>query len=497
MIISKINPKIDENYLTITKENLYFDRKSAKYDLRDLANEIASFANASGGVVAVGITDKGKIEGFNVVGIDKLNDCQKVVVNYLKTSPVYKTELIDVKNEKGEDDNIILFHIEPSINTLIRNNKDEVYLRLGDSSKKLTADQVRSLEYETKERDFETEIILDSSIEDVDIEILREYKNRIGATKLSDEEVLKARNFMRERDGKLYLTNAGMLLFGKNVYGHFPNARVRVIKFDGTEMMTGEKLNIIKEKTFETNLIRQIREAETFIESQLKDFIYLHQNGLFTPEPEYPHFAWFEGLINAVAHRSYANRGEHITFKIFDDRIEIYNPGGLGGTLTVDTMKTERYSRNPLISRTLTIFELVRELNEGVGRMYQVMKEANLKEPKYIDKEGRSLLLILENNIVEREKIRGVEKGITQNNTVSSIKDIENINKVWDKLTDREKIILQEIFNRKEVTSVDVAKIISKSKITAVRTLNKLIEKDLIEWTGNNMSDRTGKYKLK
>ena len=497
MIISKINPKIDENYLTNTKENLYFDRKSAKYDLRDLANEIASFANASGGIVAVGITDKGKIEGFNVVGIDKLNDCQKVVVNYLKTSPVYKTELLNVKNEKGEDDTIILFHIDPSVSTLIRNNKDEVYLRLGDSSKKLDAEQIRSMEYETRERDFETEIILDTSIDDVDIEILREYKERIGASNLSDVELLKARKFMTERDGKHYLTNAGMLLFGKNLFGFFPSARVRVIKFDGTEMRTGEHLNIVKERTFDGNLIRQIREAENFIESQLKDFIYLHKNGLFTPEPEYPHFAWYEGLVNAVTHRSYANRGEHITFKIFDDRIEIYNPGGLGGTLTVASMKTERYSRNPIISRTLTDFEIVRELNEGVGRMYEVMEEAKLKEPKYVDKEGRSLLLTLENNIKEREKMRSAGKNNIQNNDVSSIKDIENINKIWDKLTDREKIILQEIFNKKEVTSVDVAKVISKSKITAVRTLNKLIEKDLIEWTGNNMSDRTGKYKLK
>ena len=336
------------------------------------------------------------------------------------------------------------------------------------------------MEYETRERDFETEIILDTSIDDVDIEILKEYKERIGASNLSDVELLKARKFMTERDGKQYLTNACMSLFGKNLFGFFPSARVRVIKFDGTKMRTGEQLNIVKERTFDGNLIRQIREAENFIESQLKDFIYLHKNGLFTPEPEYPHFAWYEGLVNAVTHRSYANRGEHITFKIFDDRIEICNPGGLGGTLTVDSMKTERYSRNPIISRTLTDFEIVRELNEGVGRMYEVMEEAKLKEPKYIDKEGRSLLLILENNIKEREKQRKKDK---------------NIN-IEQELSETAKLILQAVNSKGEITSKEVANIIGKSQKTAVRELKKLIDKNLIIWTGKWEKDKDGKYKL-
>ena len=75
-------------YITNTPENLYFDRKRAKISMQDLANEIASFANANGGVVAVGVTDNGVIEGFNIYGINKLNECQKVVTNYLNPAPI-------------------------------------------------------------------------------------------------------------------------------------------------------------------------------------------------------------------------------------------------------------------------------------------------------------------------------------------------------------------------------------------------------------------------
>ncbi len=93
-------------------------------------------------------------------------------------SPVYESEILIVENYKNEEDNIILFHIEAAMNFIVRNNKDEVYCRQGDSSMKLTFDQIRSLGYDRKERDFETEILLDSSLDDIDLEIIEIYKEK-------------------------------------------------------------------------------------------------------------------------------------------------------------------------------------------------------------------------------------------------------------------------------------------------------------------------------
>lgn len=234
MNISKINSSLTIDYLTKNPENLYLDRKRAKVSLQDLANEVASFANANGGVIAVGITDDGLIEGFNQYGSQKLNDCQKVISGFLNPAPIYECELINIKNYKVENDNILLFHIEPAMNYIVRNNKDEVYCRQGDSSIKLTSDQIRSLEYDRKERDFEAEVLIDSSIEDIDLDMVEFYKKKIG-TNLPVEQVLKARGFLREKQGKLHLTKAGMLLFGKNPSVYLPSARVRVLKFEGTD----------------------------------------------------------------------------------------------------------------------------------------------------------------------------------------------------------------------------------------------------------------------
>lgn len=80
---------------------------------------------------------------------------------------------------------------------IVRNNRDEVYCRQGDSSIKLNADQIRSLEYEKRERNFETEVLMDSSIIDIDVDMVEIYKKKLG-TDLTYEEVLKARGFLKE-----------------------------------------------------------------------------------------------------------------------------------------------------------------------------------------------------------------------------------------------------------------------------------------------------------
>src|SRR5699024_4552919 len=142
-----------------------------------------------------------------------LNNIQKVVNNFLKPSPVYKTEIIKIKNTKCEEDHLILFHVSPANDFVVHNNKDEVYLRQGGSTIKLTHDQIRSLEYERHERNFETIVLPSTSIDDVDKEVMEIYKEKIYATNLSNEQVLKARGFLVNYNGMYSLTNAGMLLF--------------------------------------------------------------------------------------------------------------------------------------------------------------------------------------------------------------------------------------------------------------------------------------------
>ena len=308
------------------------------------------------------------------------------------------------------------------------------------------------------------------------------YKEKIG-TKLSADQVLKARGFLREKQGEWHLTKAGMLLFGKNPSVYLPSARVRVLKFEGIVFQVGTEMNIIKDRTFDSCLYKTIEQARKFIKSQLREFTHLNQNGVFETVPEYPEFAWYEGLVNAVTHRDYSNSGEHITIKLYDDRMEICSPGRLGGFVTLDTMKTKRYSRNPQIARVLNELGIVRELNEGVKRIYSEMHRFFLNDPIYSEPDRNSVLLVLDNNIVMRSKRK--EESMLKDNSIQ-----DN----WKNLNYLERKVLSIIYDKGEISSGETAKVIQRSKPTAVKLLNKLIDLKLIEWTGTSKSDTQGKY---
>ena len=293
---SKINSILTIEYMCNEKENQFFDRKSAKKDIKELANHIAGFANASGGTLVIGISDDGKLEGFEECP-EKYNKFLKITSgDYLKTMPKFENETINIINYKGNKDKILLIHISPSINTLIRNVKDEVYLRQGDSTNKLSSEQVKIIELDRHEISFEEQLNTRSSVNDIDLDMVEIYKNAINADEQDLLDILRARRFLIKDDitKKESLTNAGTLLFAKDPSLFFPTARVRVIKFEGKEMQTGADLNIVKDKTFAMPLYKQIKESQKFVDTQLREFTHLGTDGEFVTVPEYPKFAWEE-----------------------------------------------------------------------------------------------------------------------------------------------------------------------------------------------------------
>lgn len=486
MKISRIDENITLDYLINHPEDSNFDRKSARKDYKSLANTIASLANANGGIVAVGIEDNGEITGFHNIGEDKFKGFQKILSNsYFKSIPKCIVEIIKLKNSKNIDDKIILFHVEPSTNKVIRNSKDEVYLRQSDSSNRLDSEQIKILEYERNEMSFEDEIVQRATIDDIDEEVVKMYKENLNSN-LNNHDLLKARKFIVNDNGKEYLTNAAVLLFTKDPSIFLPSARVRILKIEGTEMQTGTEMNVIKDVTYSLPLYKTITKAAEFIKTQLRDFNHLGPDGKFVSIPEYPEFAWTEGLVNAVTHRDYSIIGQHINVILYDDRLEIISPGKLPGLITLDTMKTERYSRNPQISRVLFELKLVKELNEGVKRIYKEMKEYFLDEPEYSEPNGRSVKLVLRNNVLMRSKRK----------TETLLKN-DSLNDKWEGLNELEKQIIQAIHDRGKMTTSELAELILRDRKTVQRKLKKLQDLELITWIGTSVKDPKKVYVIK
>lgn len=466
-------------YLSNEKEGQYLDRKSARIKPSDIARHIVAFANANGGVLAIGIEDNGEITGFNNKDSKSINDFLNVPFSSCKGRLKVEHEIRKVTIDSKQDSILLLF-IEPSEDAVIKTSDDKVYLRVGDKSKLLNHEQVTQLEYDKGERIFEDIIVEDSSKDDVDLQLLQQYKEKLG-TSLSYEEILDARGLLK----KGHLTNAGILLFAKHPTKFLPNARLRLLKFDGTRFETGQRLNIIKEINYEDAIPKIIQQVKNAITLQLREFQYLDENGVFKVIPEYPEFAWFEGIVNSLTHRNYSIMGDHIRVSLYDDRLEILSPGKLPNIVTLDNMLNTRYSRNPRIARVLGEFGWVKELNEGVKRIYDEMQMYFLKSPTYSEPNGNSVLLVLENSITSRQ--------LRTDDKISSMFD----QKILGQLNEFETTIIQFLTNNKSITIKTAKSILHKGDTFSRKQLKHLEELDIIEWHGSNKSDPTQYYTLK
>lgn len=409
-IRSKYQPFLTLDYIVNEPENKLFDRKSSKVKASDIAPIISAFANADGGTIVIGVADKTrKIEGVNGIDSDAINNLIAAPKDVCVPMPQYKEEFLQVINDKGEQDQLLLLHIEASSEQIIRTTSGATYLRVADRTKELRGDDLRNLEYSKSVRHFEDECHPDATVSDLDTILLDKYREKLHADDLSYEQLLEARGFIRLQGGIKKLTNAAVLLFAKNIVQFYPNCRIRFVRYDGTKLRTGVDINIIRDYNIELPILKIIEAAKVFIGSQLREFTALEPvTGKFMVVPEYPEFAWLEGIVNAVTHREYAMSGRYILVSMYDDRLEIESPGKLPSIVTVDNIKETRYSRNPRIARLLTEFGWVRELNEGVKRIYADMEKFFLDDPIYSEPE-QSVRLVLKNNIVMRNLHQKIE----------------------------------------------------------------------------------------
>ena len=462
-VYSKINPMLTIKYLTTEHENKYFDRKSAKIKPSDISDLISAFANAEGGTIVIGISDKKKtLEGIDSFGEDKINSFINAPKDCCKPMPGVQEEFLDIINENGKKDRLLLLHIHASVDQIIRTTNDSTFLRIGDKTRELKGVDLRNLEYSKSTRHYEDECNTDAEIDDLDEKLIADYKHRIGADDLSTYQVLKARGFIRKVNGVERLTNAAVLLFASTVTQFYSNCRIRFIRYDGTSAQVGTRMNIIKDVNIEEPLPRIIEKAKQFLSIQLREFTALDpKTGLFKTQAEYPEFAWLEGIVNAVVHREYAMTGNYIRVTMYDDRLEILSPGKLPNLVTVNNIQETRFSRNPQIARVLTEFGLVRELNEGVKRIYADMKEHNLDAPVYTEND-QAVTLILKNNIEQRhikEKISaksGVESGVDFG--------ADSIEKILNEIRKNEKISIAKIAENINVPKRTVERQIKKLK---------------------------------
>ncbi|MCM1057973.1 MAG: putative DNA binding domain-containing protein [Firmicutes bacterium] len=364
------------------EERQVFDRKSIMIAPKALAIAVVAFANADGGKIVIGISDKDqRIEGTDYE-TGRLNELLRVPFDFCEPTVRVDVEKVPCVDYKGRENHVIVMHIEPGPQ-VYANQADEVYLRVGDKSKLLKFEERLQLTFDKGERYFEDKLVPDAVLDDLDMELVREYTEKIGYGKTPVEFLKQNRGFVIEKGGKERVSTAAVLLFGKDPQKFFPRARVRFIKYDGTEEKFGTEMNVIKDVIFKGTILKIIKESIAYLDTQIKEKTYLGSKGIFVTEEEYPKFVRQEIIVNAVTHRAYSITGTDIQIKMFDNRIVVESPGKLPGMVRADNIRFTHFSRNPKIAEFLKAYDYVKEYGEGVDRMCRELEAVGQKHPEY------------------------------------------------------------------------------------------------------------------
>lgn len=479
--ISKINTIITLEYIQQQKENQYFERKGlGEKDIKPtkIAEELIGMLNADGGVLVFGVTDNGIIEDLKILN-DKLNAYRKLVFDFIHPACNIMLEEIEI-----EDKLIFIFHVEQELERIFcRKDNEQVYLRVHDENRKLDRDRIKKLEYDKSIRRFEEEIVNDFDINDLDNHLLLKYKERLNYK--GDGLDLMVKRYLAVKKENVYLfKNAAILLFANDPEKYISSASVRYVRYDGEEAKTGIDLNIIKDERLEYNVPKLIDELKKFLRASFKDYYFLDiESGKFKKVPEYPEEAWLEGVVNALCHRSYNVSGNCIYIKHFNDRLEISNSGPLPAQVTVENIRTERFSRNPRIARVLEDLGYVRQLNEGVSRIYESMEKSMLTVPEYQEKNGMVYLIL-------RNKISSHSKTIID----SVMNKIEN---KWNEYNETQKKIFEFLFNQHQATLSQLSEYTQINDNTLRTYLNKFVTDGLIVKISEKKRDINAIYVFK
>jgi len=374
------------------EEGQFFERKSAFHrsdkqwrqrkaaDIAlDIVETLSAMANADGGEVVIGIENDGEIRGVPHPP-DKLTLLCNAPASQNYVHPPLRARCQEVTAANG----MVFLHFEVDWSPEVHQLANGRYLmRVGDSNMPFPADQIEAIKAGKRRRVIEARLLPEATVGDLDQSLLAELRERVGL-ELSNEDLLLRYRLAEPRYGRLVLSLAALLLFGKDPGHWHPRCGIDFVKYEGTERLFGAELNVIRRERLEAPLVNLIEMAHKTIQPHIRERQRL-VDLFFEEQLEYPPFAWQEAVVNAVAHRDYGYEGLGIEIWMFDDRIEIRSPGRLVEPVTLERLRMrERIhaSRNPRIVRVLTEWGYMREQGEGIPRMFEVMEREGLYPPE-------------------------------------------------------------------------------------------------------------------
>jgi hypothetical protein len=387
-------------------ESKVLEFKESVDPIQKILATIVAFSNTSGGKIVLGIEDKTKI----IKGIDNIQQAEEKLASSIYDS-IEPQVVPNIETISFQGKDLLLIEVFPgNSRPYYLKSKGEVastYVRVGSTNRIADSFMIESLRRTKNPKLFDELEAPGSSIKDIDLDLINET--------FSPERKIATKNLMtlgiladREHDSeKQYpATYGGVLLFSRNKDRFLPDAWIQAGSFQGET-----RTHIIDSQEIQAPFVRALPEAMMFIRKHLN--VSIRINDLQHKEEwSLPQVAVRESLVNALLHCDYSLGGSPIRIALYNDRLEIENPGLLPFGMTFDNFYSGVSKiRNRVIARVFLELKLIERWGSGVHRIIEACEAAGLQKPTF-EEIGTSFRVTLFKKKIHEEKLSSTEQKI-------------------------------------------------------------------------------------
>lgn len=326
----------------------------------NLGREICAFANATGGVILIGVTDTNAI-----VGVSDHNRLKSEVQAVARSAePPIAVEVESV----GE----VLCITVPEQHSKPYSFGGKFFIREGATSQQMARDEIREFFFKEGLIHFDETACPGYNLEkDLTPEIWGRFIKR---AKIPDsiDRLITLRNLHLVKDNRM--TRAGAWLLCDDITRHTLRAGVTCALFRGTT-----KVHILDRRDFTGDLYSIFEDCMAYMQSRLNTALIPHARGR-DERLELPEEALREALVNAIAHRDYRSTA-NVQVHIFHDRLEIVTPGGLPAGMHEKDLGVKSIPRNPLLFGIFYRMDMVEQIGSGIKRIRDACREYGVSPP--------------------------------------------------------------------------------------------------------------------
>ena len=367
------------------KEVRLGDRGVLSPDTEALAGELVAFANAAGGGVFLGVADCGAVAGIAPSRVDAV---ERWIVNVATHNceppirPILRKVLLP--DAAGDDRQVLLAEVPRGL-YVHRTSGGRYYVRVGSTKRDLTPPELARLFQERgREYVFDEQAVLTAAVDDLNRHRLEAFFGRSPTIPWLDL-LRNTRVTVRDENGVDRPTVAGLLTFGREPTDFLPSASIEAACYRGDRLTSDD---LVHAERLAGPVSDQIDAGIAFVAQFMQPPPNARPSG--GADARYDLDVVDEAIVNAVAHRDYAISGSKIRLFLFADRLELYSPGKLPNTITLDEMPYRTFTRNQLLvsflsrirsKRTGQVF--LESRGEGVRKILQDGEAHSGRRPTY------------------------------------------------------------------------------------------------------------------